>query len=128
MLRATRARSENGYGLRPGLETGVKNYSFWSAIGSGFGEPAGKPPPRITRMPGVPPQSPPPRDATTGFPGNDVLETSAENPYCMMTRHYQELGSASGWFKFVCTYYKHYPDLGSDASAERRSRYVTLPW
>ena len=35
--------------LKPGLKTGVKNDIFWSEIGSGFGEPAGTPPPRIPR-------------------------------------------------------------------------------
>ena len=40
---------------RPGLKTGVENYIFWSEIGSGFGEPGGKPPPRIPRStPGSP--------------------------------------------------------------------------
>ena len=34
---------------RPGLKTGVKNDIFWSQIGSGFGEPGGRPPPRILR-------------------------------------------------------------------------------
>ena len=29
---------------RPGLKTGVKNYIFWSEIGSGFEEPGGTPP------------------------------------------------------------------------------------
>ena len=34
---------------RPGLKTGVKNDIFWSEIGSGFGEPGDRPPPRILR-------------------------------------------------------------------------------
>ena len=34
-----------------------------------------------------------------------------------MTRHYQELGSASDWIKWFSTNQKHYPDLGSDVSA-----------
>ena len=40
---------------RPGLKTGVENYIFWSEIGSGFGEPGGTPPPRISRStpPGI---------------------------------------------------------------------------
>ena len=29
----------------PGLKTGVENNSFWSEIGSGFGEPSGTLPP-----------------------------------------------------------------------------------
>ena len=29
------------------MKTGVENVIFWSEIGSGFGEPGGKPPPRI---------------------------------------------------------------------------------
>ena len=31
----------------PGQKTGVENYTFWSEIGPGFGEPGGTPPPRI---------------------------------------------------------------------------------
>ena len=34
---------------RPGLKTGVQNDIFWSEIGSGFGEPGDRPPPRILR-------------------------------------------------------------------------------
>ena len=45
-----KVRSENGYGiLRPGLKTGVENGTFWSEIGSGFGEAGGTPPPKILR-------------------------------------------------------------------------------
>jgi len=45
-----KVRSENGYGLlRPGLKTGVGNGSFWSKIGSGFGDVGGTPPPKIPR-------------------------------------------------------------------------------
>ena len=33
----------------PGLKTGMENGTFWSEIGSGFGEPGGTPPPRIPR-------------------------------------------------------------------------------
>ena len=32
-----------------GLKTGVESDSFWSEIGSGFGELGDTPPPRITR-------------------------------------------------------------------------------
>ena len=32
---------------RPGLKTGVNNDIFWSETGSEFGDPGGKPPPRI---------------------------------------------------------------------------------
>ena len=35
--------------LRPGLKKGVKNVTFWSEKGSGFGELTGTPPPRISR-------------------------------------------------------------------------------
>ena len=38
---------------RPGMKTFVKFYIFWSEIGSGFGEPSGTPPPRISRC--IPP-------------------------------------------------------------------------
>ena len=41
----------------------MKDYIFWSEIGSGFGEPGGTPPPRIFRS------TPPP-------PGVPVLERS----------------------------------------------------
>ena len=41
---------------------GVKNYIFWSEIGSAFGEPGGTPPPRIPRS------TPPPSQVwTTGL-------------------------------------------------------------
>ena len=50
-----KARSENGYGFeRSRLKTGAENNTFWSEIGSGFGEQGGTPPPRILRS------SPPP--------------------------------------------------------------------
>jgi len=43
-------RYENGYGfLRPGLKTGIGNGIFWSEIGSGFGDAACTPPPKIPR-------------------------------------------------------------------------------
>ena len=43
-------RSENGYEFYgPGLKTVVKNDTFWSEIGSGFGEPGDTPLPRIPR-------------------------------------------------------------------------------
>ena len=35
------------------MKTGLENDSFWSEIGSGFGEPGGTPPPEF---PGVPPR------------------------------------------------------------------------
>jgi len=45
-----KVRSENGYGfLRPGLKTGMGNGTFWSEIGSGFGDTGGTPPPKIPR-------------------------------------------------------------------------------
>ena len=48
MLNHAKVRSENGYGfLRPGLKTGVGNGIFWSEIGSGLGDAAGTPPPKI---------------------------------------------------------------------------------
>ena len=55
-----KVRSENGYGfLRPGLKTGVGNGSFWSEIGSGFGDVGGTPPPKIPRS------TPPPESEGT---------------------------------------------------------------
>ena len=36
-------------GVDSGLKRGVENDTFWSEIGSGFGELGGTPPPRITR-------------------------------------------------------------------------------
>ena len=42
-------------GLKSGIKTGVKTDSFWSEIGSGFGEPGGTPPPRIPKRTHSPP-------------------------------------------------------------------------
>ena len=45
-----KARSKNRYGFeRPGLKTGVENDSFWSEIGSGFGETGSTHLPKIPR-------------------------------------------------------------------------------
>ena len=52
--------------LITGLKTGVENDSFWSEIGSGFGEPGSipLPPPRIPRST---PNAPPPPHPLVGF-------------------------------------------------------------
>ena len=39
----------------PGLKTGVKNDTFWSKIGSAFGEPGGTPPTKNSRDTPYPP-------------------------------------------------------------------------
>ena len=58
-------RSENGYGFQsPGLKTSVENRTFWSEIGSGFGEPGGTPLPRIPRSTPPPPPPGPCHDMT----------------------------------------------------------------
>jgi len=67
-------RSENGYGLlRPGLKTGMGNGTFWSEIGSGFGD-AGD-----TRPPKIPRSTPPPRGLAVSEEAALIQHKAASN-------------------------------------------------
>ena len=44
---------------RPGLKTGVENYTFWGLNWLGFEEPGGTSPPMIPRSTPPPPRGPP---------------------------------------------------------------------
>ena len=70
-------------GLKSGIKTGVKTDSFWSEIGSAFGEPGGTPPPRIPKITPSPPLGSAYDDHGNAAENKDAHGFFSQLPYSM---------------------------------------------